>query len=164
MKNKKGFTLVELLAVIVILAVIILIAVNAVLPQMRKARKNSFVDEAINFAKAAETAYVSDSLSGAGRSCYNVKDLKGQYVAKNDEDYDGWITITVNAQTEDITKRIWITDGKNFYVSNADPSKSDMSVSNYSSSAWEALDEAKDAACACQSCEEEEEPANNNGQ
>lgn len=150
MKNKKGFTLVELLAVIVILAVIILIAVNAVLPQMRKARKNSFVDEAINFAKAAETAYVSDSLAGAGRGCYNVKDLKGQYVSKNDADYDGWVKITVNAETDEITKEVTMTDGKNFYVQAQDPSKSDMTVGNYSSSTWTAI--SVPSGCECQSC------------
>ena len=60
-KNQKGFTLVELLAVIVILAVIILIAINAVLPQMEKARKNSFADEVLSYAKAAETKLVADS-------------------------------------------------------------------------------------------------------
>lgn len=130
MKNKKGFTLVELLAVIVILAVIILIAVNAVLPQMRKARKNSFVDEVINFAKAAETAYVSDSLTGAGKGCYNISELKGQYVAKNDNQYTGFVTITIDSEGN-ITKAVTMTDGKNFYVEDADPSSSSITVTNY---------------------------------
>ena len=38
MKNKKGFTLVELLAVIVILAIIMIIAIPAVLQTMESAR------------------------------------------------------------------------------------------------------------------------------
>ena len=146
MKNKKGFTLVELLAVIVILAVIILIAVNAVLPQMRKARKNSFVDEVINFAKAAETAYVSDSLTGAGKTCYVLKDLKGQYVAKNDTGYTGKVTIQIDTEGN-ITKTVTMTDGKNFYVKDANPSNSNITVLNYEGStkegdtyaAWTAL-------------------------
>ena len=151
-KNQKGFTLVELLAVIVILAVIILIAVNAVLPQMRKARRNSFVDEAINFAKAAETAYVSDSLQGAGKTCYNISELKGQYVSKNDADYSGKVVLTING--DEITKSVTMTDGKNFYVKDADPSNSNITVYDFGGStkqdntydAWSALD-ADDKAC-----------------
>ena len=39
--NKKGFTLVELLAVIVVLAIIILIAMPSVMSAMDKARRNA---------------------------------------------------------------------------------------------------------------------------
>ena len=59
-KNKKGFTLVELLAVIVILAVVILIAVTAVVPRMNKARENAFVDEALVYIRAGKEAYISN--------------------------------------------------------------------------------------------------------
>lgn len=137
MKNKKGFTLVELLAVIVILAVIILIAVNAVLPQMRKARKNSFIDEAINFAKAAETAYVSDQISGESNTCYTVKYLQEKYVSKADAKYDGYVQLTIDGDS--ISKTITITDGANFIVDEVDPSSTDNfkdKVEDYSSSAW----------------------------
>ena len=41
MKNKKGFTLVELLAVIVVLAIIIIIATISVNKQIKKSRKNA---------------------------------------------------------------------------------------------------------------------------
>lgn len=140
-RNQKGFTLVELLAVIVILAVIILIAVNAVLPQMRKARKNSFIDEVINFGKAAETKYVADSLnqtsSGSAVKCYNLSDLKGTYVAKNDENYVGSVVLIIDG--DNITKKVTMTDKNNFYVNNVVPNKSDITVSDYSETAWEAL-------------------------
>ena len=141
MKNKKGFTLVELLAVIVILAVIILIAVNAVLPQMRKARENSFVDEAINFAKAAETAYVSDSLKGEQKECYTIDELKGQYVAKNDAKYKGKVHINVD-ENDNITKKIYITDGNSFYIAEGNPTstkKTDMDAKKYTAEAWAAI-------------------------
>ena len=41
--NKKGFTLVELLAVIVILALLIIITANAILPMMKKSRQSAMV-------------------------------------------------------------------------------------------------------------------------
>ena len=40
--NKKGFTLVELLAVIVVLAIIMIIAIPAVVESMNNAKKGSF--------------------------------------------------------------------------------------------------------------------------
>lgn len=42
MKKKNGFTLVELLAVIVILAIIMIIAIPTVLETMASARRSSF--------------------------------------------------------------------------------------------------------------------------
>lgn len=127
--NKKGFTLVELLAVIVILAVIILVAINAVLPQMAKARKNAFADEIMNYAKAAETKYVSDSQdedaivgdvgsSGAGL-CYNLKTpdygLHGEYVTKNDNSYTGIIILRQNSDNSNLYDKYAYVASKNFY-------------------------------------------------
>ena len=108
--NKKGFTLVELLAVIVILAVIILIAVNAVLPQMQKARKKSFADEGLSFAKAAENYYVDNQLSGT--QCVTVANLKGQYVTKSDSDYVGKIIVNANDDGSITGKTIYLKNSK----------------------------------------------------
>ena len=52
MKNKKGFTLVELLAVIVILGVLLLVAVPAVSTVITNSRKGADRDEAIEFLNA----------------------------------------------------------------------------------------------------------------
>lgn len=62
MKNKKGFTLVELLAVVAILAILVIIALPNVLKLYRKARKDSFLNEVKSMLTGAETAYVSESL------------------------------------------------------------------------------------------------------
>jgi type IV pilus assembly protein PilA len=109
-KNQKGFTLVELLAVIVILAVIILIAVNAVLPQMQKARKKSFADEGLSFAKAAETAYVDRQESGP--KAFTVSDLKAHYVTKSDTNYKGCIVVTADAEGNITGKTIYLASNK----------------------------------------------------
>lgn len=62
--NKNGFTLVELLAVIVILAVVILVAVNNVIPQMNKAKAGAFKTEALSFLDGAEQYYTSQQMTG----------------------------------------------------------------------------------------------------
>ena len=109
-KSQKGFTLVELLAVIVILAVIILIAVNAVLPQMQKARKKSFADEGLSFAKAAETAYVDRQESGA--KAFTVTDLKAHYVTKADSNYKGCVVVAADSEGNIGNKYVFLASNK----------------------------------------------------
>ncbi|MBR5663006.1 MAG: prepilin-type N-terminal cleavage/methylation domain-containing protein [Bacilli bacterium] len=58
MKNKKGFTLVELLAVIVILVIIIIIAVTIVKNHTLEAKKKSILANSIAYVKAANTLIV----------------------------------------------------------------------------------------------------------
>src|SRR5574344_1726276 len=60
--NKKGFTLVELLAVIVILAIIMVIAVPAVVNQMQKAKKSSFKIYGEKVLNQAMSTYEADML------------------------------------------------------------------------------------------------------
>ena len=64
MTKKKGFTLVELLAVIVILAVLVLLAVPSVIKMMDNSKKNVFGVEANSIASSAKLAYAQDLLDG----------------------------------------------------------------------------------------------------
>ncbi len=71
-RNKKGFTLVELLAVIVVLAVILAIAIPNVLGIIDNARKDSFASTAKMMIEAAKTVATSKaqyvpSATGYGR-------------------------------------------------------------------------------------------------
>ena len=93
MKKENGFTLVELLAVIVILAVVILVAVTAVIPIMEKSRKSAFADEAMSYIKAATTANLEEqALGGAGSSCYTVAALQdGKYIEQRKANYSGYV-------------------------------------------------------------------------
>ena len=63
--KKKGFTLVELLAVIAILAILVIIALPNVLGMFQSAKKNTFTTELQNIYKSATTQYVSDSMNRA---------------------------------------------------------------------------------------------------
>ncbi|MBO4601182.1 MAG: prepilin-type N-terminal cleavage/methylation domain-containing protein [Bacilli bacterium] len=115
-KNKYGFTLVELLAVIVILAVVILIAVTAVIPRMNKAKKNALVDEALVYLNAAKESLVFD-VDDIGSKCINISDLNENYVKKDSSDYNGVIKININ--NDNISYVINLTDGK-FYLTGSD--------------------------------------------
>ncbi len=64
MKEKKGFTLVELLAVIVILAVILVIAVPQIMSVIESARKGSIESTAKLIAEGAEREYTNRKILG----------------------------------------------------------------------------------------------------
>ena len=62
--KKKGFTLVELLAVIAILAILVIIALPNVLKMYNDSKKNAFMTEAQNLAKEVSSKYISESMKG----------------------------------------------------------------------------------------------------
>ena len=85
MKGKiKGFTLVELLAVIVILSVILVIAVPQIMNVIENTKIGSMESTAKLIAKSAERVYTEKEILGESLDNLNCSD-----VAKiNDEDYD----------------------------------------------------------------------------
>ena len=100
-KNLRGFTLVELLAVIVVLAIVMLIAVQAVLPQMEKARRQSFAIEANVAIDAAQAYFMSSSLTGrsdfpaneGGTSCVEISTLYTGGYTELDQGYSGKVVV-----------------------------------------------------------------------
>ena len=68
MKNKKGFTLVELLAVIAILAILVIMALPAVLRMFNSARKDSFTNEVNTILRTARQQYL---LSGGTQTAWS---------------------------------------------------------------------------------------------
>lgn len=108
--NKKGFTLVELLSVIVILSVIVLIATNAVVPMADSAKKQVLALEANTFVKAAQTLYLREN--NATNKCYTYEEvLKSGLIEKNDENYTGSILIEVDEDGK-YTYKVWLSNGK----------------------------------------------------
>ena len=81
--NKKGFTLVELLAVIVVLAVIMVIAIPTVIDSMNSAKKSSFAMYGQKMLNAAMSKVQGDALDGkSAQPVYKFKELvasSGQY-------------------------------------------------------------------------------------
>lgn len=75
--KKKGFTLVELLAVIAILAILVIIALPNVMGMFNTAKKNSFSTEVKEVIRQAKTQYVTDSGLNFGTTneqyCYQNK-------------------------------------------------------------------------------------------
>ncbi len=61
--KKKGFTLVELLAVIAILAILVIMALPAVLRMYRQARVDSFQNEIRKVFSTAQQQFLADSIT-----------------------------------------------------------------------------------------------------
>ena len=116
--NKKGFTLVELLAVIVILAVVMLIGGTTVLPMMQKAQKSALGEEGLTAMKKAEELMASDAVLGnaeyntTSNVCYSLKYLceKGVFDKGCDDNYTGSV---LSKYTTDGKRdfKFWISNG-----------------------------------------------------
>ena len=65
-KNNSGFTLVELLAVIVIMGILMMVAIPSVTRTIENSRKDTFVDIAKSYGNAARTLWTSDNLTCNG--------------------------------------------------------------------------------------------------
>ena len=108
--NKKGFTLVELLSVIVILSVVVLIATNAVIPMMSGAKKQVLATEANKFITTAKTLYVNQKITGT--KCYSYEEIiNSNLIEKNDEAYSGSVLIEEN--NGKYSYKIWLSNGTN---------------------------------------------------
>ena len=68
--KKKGFTLVELLAVIAVLAILVILVVPNAMKLFNNAKQRSFVNELKEIYKTAEAQYVKDSIKGGYGQVY----------------------------------------------------------------------------------------------
>ena len=122
--NKKGFTLVELLAVIVILAVVMLIATTAVGPLMTKSRKSALGTEGVSLVDAAKTAYQAEQMAGKIKPtdsvCFDLKWLNEyNYFSKGASDsYSGSVLVTYAGGK--YSYKFWISNGTYAFGMKAD--------------------------------------------
>ena len=97
--SKKGFTLVELLAVIVILAIIMLIAIPAVLNTLQTARKKAFSEYVDKIVTLAEQKDLSNELlqTNSSSEC-TVYDITKDLELSSTGDYKGYILVKKDSQ------------------------------------------------------------------
>ena len=111
MKKKKGFTLVELLAVIVILAVILVIAVPQIMSVIESARKGSIESTAKLIAEGAEREYTNRKILGKDTNvlCSDVSSMNsndyGTCVITFDNAGKATVSITGKGKFEGYTCR-----------------------------------------------------------
>ena len=65
--NKKGFTLVELLAVIAILAILVIVAMPNVLGMFNQAKANTFVTEVQKYMDNAKNEFIAQAMTHGGK-------------------------------------------------------------------------------------------------
>ena len=103
--NKKGFTLVELLAVIIILALLMVVVATTALPAMGKARENSLRVYAQRLQDKAKERYMADIKTGTW--IYPVTDLTGET-----QQYKGYVVVNSDT-TGNIVATVYVADVKN---------------------------------------------------
>lgn len=154
MRKKNGFTLVELLAVVVVLAIIMIIAIPSVLDVMNSARKSSFAIYAQKVVKDTQQQYVYDSgvggaISGSGYFVYDITQDLG-YSATGE--YKGYVV--VNATDVDNPEYILYLYDRNYMVTNYNTTKFGMPTVDggqiYSLDSTQVLKVAGSAPLACE--------------
>lgn len=108
-KKRNGFTLVELLAVIIVLAIIMVLTVPTVLNIMSEARKDSFLIAVEKYVVATQNHYIKDSykdIAGAGIYVYDIKtDLDAQTTGG----YNGYIVVNAT-NVDNVTYHVFMYD------------------------------------------------------
>lgn len=114
--NKKGFTLVELLAVIVVLAIIMLIAIPSVMKQMESAKVGTFKIYAQKVLTKGEEQFQIDSMMGnitdTTTKCYTLETMG----INSSGTYRGKVVVTIDANLKP-TYTLYLSDNS-YSVSN----------------------------------------------
>ncbi len=119
-KNRKGFTLIEMLAVIVVLAILILLASSNVVPMVTNARKNALAIEGNEMIDSAKNAYQMVILNGdltTGSACFSLEYLyqEGFFEKGHENGYRGSVLVSPDEAGKVINYSFWI-DNNSFVV------------------------------------------------
>ena len=129
MKNKKGFTLVELMAVVIILLALMLIAMTITSRVVEHGKMNAFISDANLIAKSAGNRFFDektmdktkreDLYNGTNpyKVCYSLTDsIIGKYVnVSGGNKYSGSVEVC-HGDNCDYQYKLWITDGNKFFI------------------------------------------------
>ena len=142
--NKKGFTYIEMVCVLIVITVIVSVLIHLIHPKFLYAKESSFINEANNIVKAAINKYTADTNDVEdlypgdiyhhkknndeyfGKVCYNIKSLEGKYLKKLSDSLQGSVEICTLSSCKNKTK-IWLSNDK-FYLAGAEGnvSKNDL--------------------------------------
>ncbi|MDD4188158.1 MAG: type II secretion system protein [Bacilli bacterium] len=118
--NNKGFTLVELLAVIVVLAIIMIVAVPAVLNTMNDAQRSTFKLYAERVLNKAQEKYQADLMLGETENrtiegkhyCYTLSDME----LSEKSTYAGYVVVELDKH---LKPKFYVTlSDNNFSIAN----------------------------------------------
>lgn len=93
MKKRNGFTLVELLAVIVILSLIMIVTIPTVLNTAANARKENFYIFVQNLNSKATNKYIQDLEENPENTNCAVYDISADLGISNVGNYEGWVKV-----------------------------------------------------------------------
>ncbi|NLA33294.1 MAG: prepilin-type N-terminal cleavage/methylation domain-containing protein [Tenericutes bacterium] len=117
--NKKGFTLIELLAVIVILGIILIIAIPSISAAILNARKNAYVDTAIQLVDGVRMAALSNPAllpSGAETTNVSISAIKLEKGSNSKSpfgnEYEPMSYVQITSSGEDYIYSICLMDNK----------------------------------------------------
>ena len=131
--KKKGFTLVELLAVIAILAILVIMALPAVLRMYRQARIDSFQNEVRKVYTTAQQQFMGEVISigagqkllftdGTGSGCTITNVTKKSLEMTGNSKFHYYVLINVKGEVEEVRA----TNGT--YSFKSDTSNKDLKV------------------------------------
>ena len=82
--KEKGFTLIEILAVIIVIAIISLITIPIIVNTIEKSKKNALVDSAYGILKAGNLYYMEEMSKKEETERYDFKVSDGKFVLEKD--------------------------------------------------------------------------------
>ena len=120
MKNKKGFTLVELLAVIAILAILMLLIMPNILNLFQNGRRDAFITQVQTVWQTATQQFVSSSFTSNPLSSFcdksqNLNNCNELEVGSTNVKY----FVSINGEGN--VSQIAVSDGYFCYVENTNP-------------------------------------------
>lgn len=125
--NKKGLTYIEMVCSLIIIVILVCITLFFLKPKLFYAKRNTFITQANNIVKAAVNKYTNDGNDDDngypddiyvhtsnndkyfGRVCYNLNSLKGKYLKKIDDSFQGSVEIC-NLSSCKYKTKIWLSN------------------------------------------------------
>ncbi len=142
MKSQKGFTLVELLAVIVVLAILMLVAGASVNGALDTARKRSYRNDFLGLMDAARIKANLDMMDNKltlknPTECITIEDLVNEDHFKNPNHYEGSVQFSLDTNRK-LTITGWMA-GDLFMVVNKTETLTEGDVESYSANEFNSV-------------------------